>query len=273
MSLERTSYFLVERMMQLWRALLLSGIAFFYGETVVCESDNKAPTWVIQDIQKTDDDIRVLVKIGDDDAVHPGTYLNATRHAPQGMQKSNTPFVRTGVLQVEEIYQNIVFAKVIGEQSPESQYLFPHYPGIMIGDFIEPHGLDIKRHIELLPTYTISYFDLFIDPTDYPETFELSESGKTLLKKLASRFASARVPLLMIEGHTDAAGRSETNQIESYQRAMTIKQFLVNDMAFDKERLVALGLGESEPLAGGDLPGAERKARRIVLKVKEKVSR
>lgn len=259
--------------MQLWRALLLSGVAFFYGETVVCESGDNPSTWVIKDIQKNNEDVRVLIRVGDSDMIHPGTYLNATRHAPEGMQSSNTPFVRTGVLQVEERYQNIVFARVIGEQSSESQYLFPHYPGIMIGDLIEPHDLDIKRHIELLPTYTISYFDLFIDPTDYPETFELTESGKKLLKKMASRFASARVPLLMIEGHTDATGRSETNQIESYQRAMTIKQFLVNDMGFDKERLVSLGLGESEPLSGGDLPGAERKARRIVLKVKGKLSR
>ena len=71
----------------------------------------------------------------------------------------------------------------------------------------------------------------------------------------------------MIEGHTDQKGDSEQNQIETYQRALTIRQYLIDELGFDENRVTAIGLGESEPISDVILPGNADRSRRIVLKV------
>ena len=62
-------------------------------------------------------------------------------------------------------------------------------------------------------------------------------------------------------------GTAEQNQIESYQRALTVRQFIIDDLGFDESRVTAIGLGETEAISEVILPGNADRSRRIVLKV------
>lgn len=57
---------------------------------------------------------------------------------------------------------------------------------------------------------------------------------------------------LIIEGHTDAKGSDQYNQILSEHRARAVRDFLVQNYGVSPDRLMASGLGESRPLSGRD---------------------
>lgn len=57
---------------------------------------------------------------------------------------------------------------------------------------------------------------------------------------------------LIIEGHTDAKGSDEYNQILSEHRARAVRDFLMQNYGVSSDRLVASGIGESRPLPGRD---------------------
>ena len=55
-----------------------------------------------------------------------------------------------------------------------------------------------------------------------------------------------------IEGHTDATGSGRYNEMLSLKRANSVKRYLAAVHGIDTERLHAVGLGQSAPLAGRD---------------------
>lgn len=58
--------------------------------------------------------------------------------------------------------------------------------------------------------------------------------------------------LVLIEGHTDAAGSDEYNEKLSQRRAQAVKRYLVAQHGIEPQRLRAIGLGEYRPLEGRD---------------------
>jgi outer membrane protein OmpA-like peptidoglycan-associated protein len=221
----------------------------------------------IHELQKTPDGTQVMIANPPSSPILPGTYFEVRRSRPGNPSDSKTN-VAIGVVKTIAAHDTYVLAEIVREATAESQYFYPNYPGIMAGDRAFPVNLDIKRNLQMTPTTTLTYHELFIDPKRDPTTFELSEQGKRALQRVARHYGDMRVPLLLIEGYTDPLGPSDANQIESYQRALTIKQYLVRTLKFDDKRLVALGLGETEPVAEPYLPEQDRQARRIILKVK-----
>ena len=73
-----------------------------------------------------------------------------------------------------------------------------------------------------------------------------------------------------IEGHTDAAGRDETNLALSQARADAVKQALV-DRGVAVERLEAVGLGETRPIADNATKAGSRQNRRVEVYINEGV--
>jgi outer membrane protein OmpA-like peptidoglycan-associated protein len=53
-----------------------------------------------------------------------------------------------------------------------------------------------------------------------------------------------------IEGHTDSAGSAERNLELSHDRAISVRDFLVNRHSIDPSRLTTVGKGSQEPLQG-----------------------
>jgi outer membrane protein OmpA-like peptidoglycan-associated protein len=64
---------------------------------------------------------------------------------------------------------------------------------------------------------------------------------------------------VVIEGHTDATGPEQYNELLSQRRAFSVKQYLVALHGISPARLRAVGLGEYAPLPGRDAYAPENR--------------
>ena len=68
---------------------------------------------------------------------------------------------------------------------------------------------------------------------------------------------------LIVEGHTDSYGGDESNQRLSQDRAESIQQYMINAMRIPSYRLIAIGYGETNPVANNETESGRAKNRRI----------
>ncbi|MEO8016826.1 MAG: OmpA family protein [Pseudomonadota bacterium] len=69
--------------------------------------------------------------------------------------------------------------------------------------------------------------------------------------------------LAEIEGHTDDVGTDASNQVLSQRRADAVVDYLVRNFAIAPARLMAVGYGESRPIADNSTEEGKRQNRRI----------
>jgi outer membrane protein OmpA-like peptidoglycan-associated protein len=209
----------------------------------------------------------VVVDAGAQDGLLKGTILKVYRSSPTPKGEAGQGiWVETGRLKVTDVQDEHAVAEVVESGSAQAKAFFPKFPGVMAGDLAVAPRLTIAANQAVTPSTTLYFQKLFIDPKATPETFELSGAGMDSLREAAKAFENARLSLLMVEGYTDANGPSDANQIESYQRALTVRQYLVDELGFDAERVVAVGLGEGEQVDISNAPGYVDANRRLVLK-------
>ena len=100
----------------------------------------------------------------------------------------------------------------------------------------------------------------------------LFASGRSTLgpktKEVLSRVAGILLVMpdfqLSIEGHTDSTGGQAINQRLSERRANTVGAYL-EEAGVAAEKMIALGLGESEPIANNRTPAGRAKNRRVEI--------
>jgi len=84
--------------------------------------------------------------------------------------------------------------------------------------------------------------------------FSLNEIGRMLA---LPSYASERI---IIEGHTDAGGSEGYNQYLSEKRAQSVKKYLKSQFNIASNRLLTVGMGETQSLPGVDpFAGANRR--------------
>jgi len=84
--------------------------------------------------------------------------------------------------------------------------------------------------------------------------YSLNEIGRMLA---LPSYASERI---IIEGHTDAGGSEGYNQYLSEKRAQSVKKYLRSQFNIASNRLLTVGMGESQSLPGVDpFAGANRR--------------
>ncbi|RZA23785.1 MAG: OmpA family protein [Proteobacteria bacterium] len=210
--------------------------------------------------------LTALLDGGHNKSMLPGTILKAHRSYTnaRGIEEK-VPVALMKVLEVRDTYS---IAEVVTDGSLDSSLHFTDYPELMVGDRAIPEVINIVSRTQLLPTVSLTYKNLFVDPKSNPASFELTPDGAELLIDKAKVFANVRAPLILVEAYTDAKGDRAANQMESQNRAATIRQTLIDQLGIDPERIVALGLGESESAEAIPLPGEEDQARRVIIKVK-----
>jgi len=71
---------------------------------------------------------------------------------------------------------------------------------------------------------------------------------------------------LTVAGHTDSTGSRESNQHLSEMRALSVSEFLIKNNV-DRQRLLAVGFGETKPLVPNDTPSNRERNRRIEFSV------
>lgn len=100
---------------------------------------------------------------------------------------------------------------------------------------------------------------------------QLNPAVDRTLADVAEVLADYRLTLVVVHGHTDAAGDVATNQRLSEQRALAVARRLV-DSGLDAERIATVGHGESRPLLHETSPDSRWPDRRIEIQL-ELISR
>jgi OOP family OmpA-OmpF porin len=77
-----------------------------------------------------------------------------------------------------------------------------------------------------------------------------------------------KVTLMRVEGHTDNVGKPPDNLKLSGERALTIKKYLVGKGIAEK-RIIAVGFGESKPVADNATDEGKAQNRRTEFKIAE----
>lgn len=215
----------------------------------------------------------VIIDGGKKQGIVADSILDSFRTAPPPVPDGERVPVTTGRLKVIHVDEDYAMATVIRDGGLIANAFFPEHPGTMAGDLVMTAKQTIAKRQSLTPQVDMKYADLFIDPKAFPTTFELTEEGRDLLRAEAEKFKDLHVPALLVEAYTDKEGASDTNQVESYERALTIRQFLINELGFAPSRVVAIGMGESSQLDSNHVSGYQQRNRRVVLKVNMHVPR
>jgi len=79
-------------------------------------------------------------------------------------------------------------------------------------------------------------------------TSKVSPGSMAYIEAIAGALISDPNLHVVIEGHTDAAGRPQQNLMLSWERAFAVYRLLVEKYGIDPERLQPQGKGSSEPL-------------------------
>lgn len=93
-------------------------------------------------------------------------------------------------------------------------------------------------------------------------------SEKVLQTLLAFVNEHSEVTRLRIEGHTDSTASDEYNQELSARRALAVANWLV-EKGVDPDRLIAVGFGESRPMAPNEVAPGRAENRRTEFHVAE----
>ncbi len=215
-----------------------------------------------------DDSRLIMLDGGHLDGVVSGEIFRMVRPAGSGFagRDASVP-VETGGAKAVMVYEHKTIAEITEQSTPVSRQLYPKFADVMAGDLAVPQRLEIKPSQAMAPDVVLTYNEIFEDPKAAPASFELNAAGRDILAKAITDIAKIRAGMLMVIGHTDAKGNSDVNQVESYQRAVVIRQILIDQMGFDPKRVVAIGKGEDELPEEVLTPGFSDRARRIVLKV------
>lgn len=94
---------------------------------------------------------------------------------------------------------------------------------------------------------------------------ELQASSKPLLTQIAAIIAKSPDHCVLIEGHTDATGKKDSNEALSKARAESVSKFIAAQTGVDASKLLAVGRGSSDPLPNIDKRDPTN--RRVVFKV------
>ena len=213
---------------------------------------------------KGENKTRIIIS-GDTSTLTVGTILETWRNSTPDNSLENSAL--TGEVKITELSNDGAVAEVLSESSTESKIYYPEYPGIMEKDFIKIQARKFSKVSAIFPITEVSFYHIFEDPKQWPNNFEISDSGIEKLDEIAKKLRSATAPALIIEAYTDPNGPSDANQIESQQRALSIQQYLVDQHGFDPKRVIPIGYGENEQIGHPGVAGYRQKNRRVVFRL------
>ncbi|MFC7158795.1 OmpA family protein [Pseudidiomarina halophila] len=92
---------------------------------------------------------------------------------------------------------------------------------------------------------------------------DIQRVNQERMRVLATFLESYPETNAVIEGHTDNVGTEADNLKLSQQRAQAAVDYLVREHAIDRDRLTAVGFGETQPVADNSTTAGKQKNRRI----------
>jgi len=221
---------------------------------------------------KDDIDIWMLPGIRSD------LFPEALRLAGIVIDENGQP-VKTGFMEFTTNYSLSVHSQALTESgtysftTPDTSRvvrLFPEVPGYY-SERDTTYFLDNIPKGELIrDTFRVTSFDYIRrnfslqHSTFYQGTAQFDNPNKaypelTRFAKIATRMGAE----LELTGHTDNVGTPESNDALSLQRAMSVKQFLVEKCGFDPTKIKVFAKGGRAPVASNDSEEGRRLNRRI----------
>jgi outer membrane protein OmpA-like peptidoglycan-associated protein len=101
------------------------------------------------------------------------------------------------------------------------------------------------------------------------DSSQLGASARGGLDQANSVFMEFPKTAIVAQGHTDSTGSEEHNQTLSERRAGAVRDYLVS-RGTDDSRIIALGFGESQPVADDSTADGRSLNRRVDLLIKAK---
>jgi len=96
----------------------------------------------------------------------------------------------------------------------------------------------------------------------------LRPESRDTLRELAQNFSQYPNEAISVEGHTDAIGTPERNQLLSEARANNVRSYMV-DNGVPPSRVTATGFGDTRPKASNETPEGRQLNRRVEIHVRE----
>ena len=116
-------------------------------------------------------------------------------------------------------------------------------------------GLKLRKELDLIALDEILFKS---------NEAEISQNSFQVLEDLARSLKKYPDVPVIVAGHTDTSGPEQGNQTLSQQRANAVREDLIFK-GVDKNRVSAVGYGESRPLATNDTPEGRARNRRIEI--------
>ncbi len=95
---------------------------------------------------------------------------------------------------------------------------------------------------------------------------EISSSSQAILFEIGEAIRTVPDARFEIIGHTDSDGSDAANQKLSQNRANSVKNYLIDGFGINFDNLMAIGKGESEPVADNSTAEGKSKNRRVEFK-------
>ena len=96
---------------------------------------------------------------------------------------------------------------------------------------------------------------------------ELHDAGKTILDQVGNYLKKFSPPKITVRGHTDSVGKPGINQAISDKRAQKVREFLVVYEDIPPARIMAEGVGPSQPVATNSTEAGRTLNRRVEIVV------
>ncbi len=112
--------------------------------------------------------------------------------------------------------------------------------------------------------------DVKVVPVDFSIQFkvgspEVAPASEQTLREIAKMLSLNPERCVLVEGHTDISGNAERNMVLSQERAGSVVKFIVEKAGMNRDRLVPIGKGSSDPIKNSN--PRDEKNRRVVFKV------
>ncbi len=162
-----------------------------------------------------------------------------------GVQLVNNPDIGKYEFTHIEIYASSPGSSRPGQTKSMVNHFSIAKEGLPLYDRIVTNGRIIVRDI---------YFDV--------DKYEIKPESDVALNKIVAMLKEHNTMEVTIEGHTDANGSEESNQVLSENRANAVKDYLVSK-GIKRSRLSTVGYGEERPIDPGDGEKAWELNRRV----------
>lgn len=96
-------------------------------------------------------------------------------------------------------------------------------------------------------------------------TSHVAEESIEPIAKLSEKLYQYPDAQLVLEGHTDSSGSASYNKTLSQERAIGVKEVLVERFGINANRIIAVGKGEESPIADNNTADGQRKNRRVEI--------